>query len=89
MAIPTRPLGSTGERVSLLGLGGAHIGSPPETEGIRIVHEAIDAGVTFMDNAWEYNNNESERRMGVALAQDGYREKAFLMSKNCAHDRTA
>jgi aryl-alcohol dehydrogenase-like predicted oxidoreductase len=90
MAIPTRPLGTTGEQVSLLGLGGAHIGSKPsEEESIRIVHEAIDAGVTFMDNAWEYAGRESERRMGIALAQGGYRAKAFLMTKDCAHDRVA
>src|SRR5680860_940560 len=89
MTIPTRPFGSSGERVSLLGLGGAHIGNPSEAEGIRIVHEAIDAGVTFLDNAWEYNERESERRMGKALAQDGYRAKAFLMTKDCAHDRAA
>ncbi|HYJ13488.1 MAG TPA: aldo/keto reductase [Thermomicrobiales bacterium] len=89
MSIPTRPLGNTGEQVSLLGLGGAHIGGPPEAEGIRIVHEAIDAGVTFMDNAWEYNDRVSEQRMGKALAQDGYRKKVFLMTKDCAHDRVA
>ena len=87
--VPTRPLGTTGVDVSMLCLGGFHIGVPPEEEGIRLIHTAIDSGLTFMDNAWEYNNNESERRMGVALAQGGYREKAFLMTKNCAHDRTA
>jgi aryl-alcohol dehydrogenase-like predicted oxidoreductase len=90
MTIPTRPFGKTGERVSLLGLGGAHIGGKPsEAEAIRIVHEAIDAGVTFLDNAWEYNNRESERRMGMALAMDGYRARTFLMTKDCAHDRIA
>jgi aryl-alcohol dehydrogenase-like predicted oxidoreductase len=89
MAIPTRPFGQTGESVSILGLGGAHIGKPPEAEGIRIVHEAIDAGVTFLDNAWEYNDRESERRMGKALAQADYRARAFLMTKDCAHDRRA
>lgn len=87
--IPRRPLGSTGVDVSILCLGGAHIGSPPEAEGIQIIHQAIDAGIDFMDNAWEYNDGESERRMGKALAQDGYRDRAFLMTKNCAHDRTA
>lgn len=87
--IPTRPLGKTGVDVSILCLGGFHIGVPPEAEGIRIIHTAIDNGITFMDNAWEYNDNESERRMGKALAQDGYRAKVFLMTKNCAHDRTA
>lgn len=89
MAIPTRPFGRTGEQVSLLALGGAHIGKPSEDEAIRIVHEAIDAGVTFLDNAWEYNDRESERRMGKALAMDGYRDHAFLMTKDCAHDRRA
>jgi aryl-alcohol dehydrogenase-like predicted oxidoreductase len=89
MRIPTRPFGETGEQVSILGLGGAHIGNPSEDEGIRIVHEAIDAGVTFLDNAWEYNRRESERRMGKALAQGDYRARAFLMTKDCAHDRRA
>jgi uncharacterized protein len=88
-AIPTRPLGRTGVEVSILALGGAHIGRPERAEGIRIVHAAIDAGMTFMDNAWEYNDGESELRMGEALAQGGYRERAFLMTKNCAHDRRA
>lgn len=89
--IPRRALGKTGERVSLLGVGGAHIGSAStsEAEGIRIIHQAIDAGASFLDNAWEYNGGESERRMGKALAQDGYRQKAFLMTKDCAHDRRA
>ncbi|MFT4039503.1 MAG: aldo/keto reductase [Thermomicrobiales bacterium] len=87
--IPTRPLGTTGVDVSMLCLGGFHIGVPDEATGVRIIHEAIDGGMTFLDNAWEYNDGLSEERMGRALAQDGYREKAFLMTKNCAHDRTA
>ena len=87
--IPTRPLGKTGVEVSILGLGGAHMGMPPEAEGIKLTHAAINAGVTFMDNAWEYNDGESERRMGRALAQGGYRQKVFLMTKDCAHDRKA
>ena len=87
--IPLRPLGKTGVDVSILCLGGFHIGVPSEPEGIRLIHSAIDNGITFMDNAWEYNDNDSERRMGLALAQDGYRDKVFLMTKNCAHDRTA
>ena len=73
----------------MLCLGGFHLSVPPEEEATRIIHTAIDNGITFMDNAWEYADNESERRMGNALAQDGYRDKAFLMTKNCAHDRTA
>ena len=87
--IPTRRLGSTGVDVSMLALGGFHISVPPLDEGIRLIHTAIDNGITFMDNAWEYADHESERRMGIALAQDGYRDKVFLMTKNCAHDRTA
>jgi len=89
MAIPVRPLGRTGVDVSILGVGGAHLSRPEEDEAIRIVHEAIDGGVTFLDNAWEYGGGESERRMGKALAQEGYRQRAFLMTKDCAHDRRA
>lgn len=90
-SIPTRSFGRYDEQVSLLGVGGAHLGNPkvPETDAIRIVHECIEAGATFMDNAWEYHDGEAERRMGKALAQDGYRQKAFLMTKDCAHDRKA
>jgi aryl-alcohol dehydrogenase-like predicted oxidoreductase len=76
-----RPLGRTGEKVSILGLGGAHIGRQrDEDESIRIVRTAIDNGVTFMDNCWDYSNGQSEIRMGKALL-DGYRQKAFLMTK--------
>ena len=88
-SILQRPLGKTGESISLLGVGGFHIGVPEEAEGIGIIHRAIDAGANFLDNAWEYNDGESERRMGRALAMDGYRAKAFLMTKDCAHDRKA
>jgi aryl-alcohol dehydrogenase-like predicted oxidoreductase len=76
-----RPLGTTGETVSAIGLGGHHIGRPADPhEGIRIVRTAIDRGITFMDNCWDYWDGESERRMGQAL-RDGYRQKVFLMSK--------
>src|SRR6267378_2836956 len=77
-----RPLGKTGERVSPIGLGGWHLGLPHVDEqlGFRIVRSAIDHGVTFMDNSWDYNEGASEIRMGRAL-RDGYREKAFLMTK--------
>jgi uncharacterized protein len=88
-SIPRRAFGTTGIDVSLLGVGGFHIGVPDEAEGIEIIHRAINAGANFLDNAWEYNDGESERRMGRALAQDGYRQKAFLMTKDCAHDRKA
>lgn len=89
MTIPTRSLGTTGVDISILGVGGAHLARCDESEAARIVQEAIDGGVTFMDNAWEYGDNEAERRMGNALAESDYREKAFLMTKDCAHDRKA
>ena len=78
-----RKLGSTGETVSAIGLGGSHIGKPKLTEedSIKLMHEAIDRGITFMDNCWDYNEGQSELRMGKALAQEGYRKKAFLMTK--------
>ncbi len=89
MAIPTRALGKTGVDVSILGVGGAHLARPDEGEAIRIVQMAIDGGATFLDNAWEYGDGESERRMGLALADGDWRERAFLMTKDCAHDRRA
>jgi aryl-alcohol dehydrogenase-like predicted oxidoreductase len=77
-----RALGKTGERVSPIGLGGWHLGLPHVDEqlGFRIVRSAIDRGITFMDNSWDYNDGTSEIRMGRAL-RDGYRDKAFLMTK--------
>ena len=76
-----RPLGSTGEQVSVLGLGGYHIGQPSdEQEAIRLIRTAIDHGMTFMDNCWDYHEGASEMRMGKAL-RDGYRAKAFVMTK--------
>lgn len=84
--MPYRAFGRTGDAVSILGVGGYHIGVPDEADGIRLIRTAIDAGVSFMDNAWEYHDGESERRMGRAL-RDGYRERTFLMTKGCA--RTA
>ena len=76
-----RQLGRTGERVSAIGLGGFHIGSPENPDdGIRIVRAAVDNGITFLDNCWDYHDGESERRMGRAL-RDGYRQKVFLMTK--------
>ncbi len=76
-----RTLGKTGEKVSAIGLGGYHIGLPKDpAEGIRLVRNAIDRGITFMDNCWDYNDGESERRMGQAL-RDGYRQRVFLMTK--------
>lgn len=75
-----RKLGSTGERVSAIGIGGAHLGKPSEDEAIQIVRSALDRGITFLDNCWDYSNGECEVRMGKAL-RDGYRQKAFLMTK--------
>ncbi|MDQ2666834.1 MAG: aldo/keto reductase [Gemmatimonadota bacterium] len=87
--IPRRPLGRTGEMVSALGMGGFHLGMVgSEREAISLVHKAIDAGICFMDNAWEYHDGVSEVRMGKALDK-GWREKVFLMSKVCTHGRDA
>ena len=84
--IPTRPFGKTGERVSIIGLGGYHIALPEEKEAISIVHEAIDEGMTFFDNSWDYNNGRSEEVIGKALSSGRRREKVFLMTKVCARD---
>jgi len=79
--MPYRMLGRIGEKVSAIGLGGHHIGRPHDpSEGIRIIRSAIDRGITFMDNCWDYHDGESERRMGQAL-RDGYRQRVFLMTK--------
>ncbi len=77
-----RPLGRTGEKVSIVGLGGSHIGGKDLTDdqATRIMHGAIDGGITFFDNCWDYHDGTSEKRMGDAL-QGGYRNKVFLMSK--------
>ena len=77
-----RTLGQTGEKVSALGLGGYHIGKSQltEEESIQLIRTAVDRGMNFLDNCWDYNNGVSEIRMGKAL-RDGYRRKAFLMTK--------
>ncbi len=77
-----RPLGRTGERISAIGLGGYHMGksSLGEQESIQLMRQAIDRGITFMDNCWDYNDGVSEVRMGKAL-EGGYRNKVFLMTK--------
>lgn len=87
--MPYRPLGKTGEEVSLVGIGGAHIGYQhvEEAEAIRIMHAAIDSGINFFDNSWDYNKGLSEERMGRALASPGKREKVFLMTKFCCHSQ--
>jgi diketogulonate reductase-like aldo/keto reductase len=79
--IPYRTLGRTREKVSLVGLGGYHLGKQADPqESIRIIRAGLDEGINFLDNCWDYNGGESEIRMGSAL-RDGYRQKAFLMSK--------
>jgi aryl-alcohol dehydrogenase-like predicted oxidoreductase len=85
--LPARRLGRTGVNVSILCLGGWHIGSVrQEQEAIRIMHAAIDEGITFFDNAWDYHDGHSETVMGKALAMGGRRRRVFLMTKNCARD---
>lgn len=85
-AIPQRPLGRTGVNVAALGFGGYHLGLiKDEPEAIRLQHAAIDAGVTFLDNAWEYHDGRSEELMGKAIKDR--RDQVFLMSKVCTHGR--
>jgi aryl-alcohol dehydrogenase-like predicted oxidoreductase len=81
--VPRRRLGRTGENVSAIGLGGFHIGHPstPDGDAIALIHAAIDRGITFMDNCWDYNAGLSELRMGRALSVNGYRDRVFLMTK--------
>src|SRR6202163_1219895 len=86
--IPLRPLGRAGVKVSALGLGGHHLGDLKTVdEAIRLVHEAVDAGITFYDNCWEYWNGRAEDWLGRAL--EGRRDKVFLMTKVCTHGRGA
>ncbi|MDQ1406076.1 MAG: hypothetical protein QOG55_1705 [Acidobacteriaceae bacterium] len=87
--IPYRTLGRSKEKVSLVGLGGYHLGKQADPqESIRIIRTGLDEGVNFLDNCWDYNDGESEVRMGNAL-RDGYRQKAFLMSKIDGRSKTA
>jgi aryl-alcohol dehydrogenase-like predicted oxidoreductase len=86
--IPLRLFGRHADRISALGLGGFHLGqAPSDAEATKIVHAAIDGGITFMDNAWEYNQGVSERRMGNAIKDR--RDRVFLMTKVCTHGRDA
>jgi len=87
LGIPTRPLGSTRERVTIIALGGWDIGNVADkSEAVAIMHEAIDEGLTFFDNSWDYHDGGSEEIMGRALAASSRRDKVFLMSKVCARD---
>jgi len=86
--IPLRPLGRTGQTVTLIGLGGYSASVPPEEkDAVRLIQRAIDEGITFLDNAWDYQNGVAEERMGKAISQGGRRDKVFLMTKCCG--RTA
>ena len=78
-----RILGHTGEKVSCIGMGGFHLGKPAlsESDAIRLIHSGVDRGINFLDNSWDYNGGESEKRMGKALAQGGYRKRVLLMTK--------
>jgi predicted aldo/keto reductase-like oxidoreductase len=78
-----RELGTTGEQVSVIGMGGSHLGTADVQEdlAIRLVHEGLDRGINFLDNSWDYNEGRSEERVGKALSQGGYRQKAFVMTK--------
>jgi aryl-alcohol dehydrogenase-like predicted oxidoreductase len=85
--LPTRVLGRTGQRVSILALGGWHIGAiKDDAESIRLMQAALDEGITFFDNAWDYHDGRSEELMGRALAEGGRRDKVFVMTKNCERD---
>jgi aryl-alcohol dehydrogenase-like predicted oxidoreductase len=85
--IPRRPLGRTGVQISALGVGGHHLGDFPTVDGaVRLVHEAVDAGITFFDNCWEYYNGKTENWLGRGLK--GRRDKVFLMTKVCTHGRS-
>ena len=93
MAHPTkrvavRELGGTGEKVSCLGMGGSHIGKDflTDEEAVRLIRQAIDAGLNFLDNSWDYNDGTSERRVGKAL-KNGYRDRAFVMTKFDGRDK--
>jgi len=86
--IGRRNFGRHADTISIIGLGGYHLGETQSaTEAVRIVHEALDAGINFLDNAWEYHDGESERRMGRAIADR--RDAVFLMTKVCTHGRDA
>ncbi|RKG59616.1 aldo/keto reductase [Corallococcus sp. AB011P] len=86
-SVPRRKLGRTGQEVSCIGLGGFHIGKQKEeSESIALIRGALDQGINFLDNCWDYNDGKSEERMGKAL-RDGYRAKAFLMTKIDGRDK--
>jgi aryl-alcohol dehydrogenase-like predicted oxidoreductase len=81
--IPYRTLGHTGEKVSCIGMGGFHLGKKElsDSDATKLIHSGLDQGLNFLDNSWDYNKGESEVRMGKALKEGGYRQRAFLMTK--------
>jgi len=85
--IPLRPLGKTGEKVSILGLGGFHSTSKTEEESVRLIRRAVEEGITFLDNCWDYHDGLAEERVGKALHDGKLRDRVFLMTKCCG--RTA
>jgi predicted aldo/keto reductase-like oxidoreductase len=84
--IPTRLMGKTGERISMIGFGGWDLGYIDETLAVDMIHRGVDQGITFIDNAWEYNRGRSEEVVGKAITSGKLRDKVFLMSKVCARD---
>ena len=82
--IPYRTLGHTGEKVSIIGMGGYHLGKKEvtEAEAIKLVHAGVDKGINFLDNSWDYNDGESEKRVGKAVKDGNLRSKVFMMTKN-------
>jgi aryl-alcohol dehydrogenase-like predicted oxidoreductase len=89
-AVPARPLGKTGVSVSILGIGGFHLGGVrDEKQAVTIVHEAVNAGINFFDNAWEYHDGRSEEVLGRAIRNGNLRDRVFLMTKVCTHGRKA
>ena len=83
-ALPYRTLGHTGEKVSCIGLGGFHLGKPAmsESDALKLIHASIDRGINFLDNSWDYNEGESEKRMGKAVKAANLRSRVFMMTKN-------
>ena len=88
--IPLRTLGKTGQKVSCIGMGGYHLGQPKLTgaDAVNLFHAAVDRGITFSDNSWDYNEGESEKRVGKAL-KGGYRDKVFVMTKFDGRTKTS
>src|ERR1700733_4344807 len=85
-SIPLRQFGKSDIRISALGFGGHHLGdAPDEPTAVQIVQQAVDGGITFFDNCWEYHEGKSEDWMGKGLK--GRRDKVFLMTKVCTHGR--